>query len=116
MRRSVNWRSLALLAFGLGCAAPAPGQPNTNLITRETVLEAEKLIGLDFSDSKINLMLPDLREQLARFEALHRFAFSNDVPPALLFNPVPLGMKFETKRRKFKMSAVGKVRLPANLA
>jgi Asp-tRNA(Asn)/Glu-tRNA(Gln) amidotransferase A subunit family amidase len=61
------------------------------------------------------MMLPDLKDQLGRFEALHRFAFSNDVPPALLFNPIPVGMKFETHRRKFKLSPPGKVKLPANL-
>ena len=114
MRCSVNWKSLALLALGLLSPAPARGQTNTNLITRETVLEAERLLGLDFSDAKINLMLPDLREQLARFEGLHHFAFSNEVPPALLFNPIPLGMKFETKHRKFKLSPPGKVKLPPN--
>ena len=79
------------------------------------MVDAEKLLGLDFSDAKIDMMLPDLKEQLGRFEALHRFAFSNDVPPALLFNPIPVGMKFETHRRKFKLSPPGKVELPANL-
>jgi Asp-tRNA(Asn)/Glu-tRNA(Gln) amidotransferase A subunit family amidase len=92
-----------------------PGQTNTNPITREVVVDAEKLIGLNFSESKIDMMLPDLRDQLARFEALHAFAFSNEVPPALLFNPIPLGMKFETRRSKFKMSSPGKVKLPANM-
>ena len=79
------------------------------------MVDAEKLMGLDFSDGKIDMMLPDLKEEAGRFEALHRFAFSNDVPPALLFNPIPVGMKFETQRRKFKMSPAGKVKLPANL-
>ena len=108
-------RSIAFLALGLLSAGAARGQTNTNPITREAVLEAEKLIGLNFSDAKLDLMLPDLRDQEARFEALHRFAFSNEVPPALLFNPIPLGMKFETRRSKFKMSPPGRVKLPANL-
>jgi Asp-tRNA(Asn)/Glu-tRNA(Gln) amidotransferase A subunit family amidase len=77
-------------------------------------MHAEKLIGLDFSEAKIEMMLPGLKEQLGKFEALHRFPFSNGVPPAILFNPIPLGMKFETVLKKFKMSPPGKVRLPAN--
>src|SRR5258706_7697257 len=32
-------------------------QTNTNTITRETVAEAEKLINLDFSDSKIDMLM-----------------------------------------------------------
>jgi Asp-tRNA(Asn)/Glu-tRNA(Gln) amidotransferase A subunit family amidase len=106
---------MALLALSLLSPALGHGQTNTNLVTREAVVDAEKLMGLDFSDAKINLMLAGLRDQLGKFEALHRFAFSNEVPPALLFNPIPLGVKFETKRRKFKMSPPAKLKLPANL-
>jgi Asp-tRNA(Asn)/Glu-tRNA(Gln) amidotransferase A subunit family amidase len=101
--------ALTLLAPGL-----AAGQSNTNPITRQVVADAEKLMGLDFSQAKIDMMLPDLKNQVGRFEALHQFAFSNDVPLALLFNPIPVGMKFETQRRKFKLSPAGKVKLPAN--
>jgi Asp-tRNA(Asn)/Glu-tRNA(Gln) amidotransferase A subunit family amidase len=115
IRLGIIWRSLAFLALALLTPGLAFGQTNTNPITRQVVLEAEKLIGLDFSEAKIDLMLADLKEQLVKFEALHRFAFSNDAPPAVLFNPIPLGMKFQTRRRKFKMSPAGKVKLPANL-
>ena len=104
-----------VVALALLPAGQVLGQTNTNPITRAVVVDAEKLIGLDFSDAKIDLMLPDLKEQLGRFEALHRYPFSNSVPPALLFNPIPAGMKFETQRRKFRMSPPGKVKLPANL-
>jgi hypothetical protein len=106
----LTFLALCLLAPGL-----AFGQTNANPITRQVVMDAEKLVGLDFSDAKIDLMLPDLKEQLGRFEVLHRITFSNDVPPAILFNPIPVGMKFETQRRKFKLSPPGKVKLPANL-
>src|SRR6266581_1791650 len=87
--------SLPLLTFG---------QTNTNLITRENVINAEKLIGLDFSEPKIDMMRPGLEEQLRNFEALRKFPLSNSVPPALLFNPIPAGMKFQSVRKKFKMT------------
>ena len=92
----------------------ARAQTNTNLITRDTVKEAQKLFGLNFSDAKIDLMLPDLNDQRAAFERLHKFPLSNSVPCAMFFNPLPVGMKFETVRKKFKMSPSGKVKLPAN--
>jgi Asp-tRNA(Asn)/Glu-tRNA(Gln) amidotransferase A subunit family amidase len=115
MRGRIDGWLLASLALCLLAPGLAFGQTNTNPITRQVVVDAEKLMGLDFSETKIDLMLGDLKEQAGRFEALHRFAFSNNVPPALLFNPIPVGMKFETQRRKFKLSPVGKVKLPANL-
>jgi Asp-tRNA(Asn)/Glu-tRNA(Gln) amidotransferase A subunit family amidase len=104
----------SLLAFALILSSAASGQTNQTPITREAVANAERLIGLDFSETKIDMMLPGLKEQLGKFEALHRFPFSNTVPPALLFNPIPLGMKLPTGRSKFRMSPPGKVRLPAN--
>jgi Asp-tRNA(Asn)/Glu-tRNA(Gln) amidotransferase A subunit family amidase len=90
-------------------------QTNTNTITRETVAEAEKLIGLDFSESKMEMMMGGLKNQLSDFEAMRKFPLSNSVMPAMQFNPIPVGMKIETKQKKFKMSPVGKVKLPENM-
>jgi Asp-tRNA(Asn)/Glu-tRNA(Gln) amidotransferase A subunit family amidase len=115
MRGCIDGRLLASLALCLLALGLTFGRTNTNPITPHMVVDAEKLMGLGFSEAKINLMLADLKEQAGSFEALHRLAFSNVVPPALLFNPIPVGMKFETQRRKFKLSPAGKVRLPANL-
>jgi Asp-tRNA(Asn)/Glu-tRNA(Gln) amidotransferase A subunit family amidase len=93
----------------------ALGQTNTNVISREVVMDAEKLFGFDFSDSKIDMMLPGLKEQLRDYEAMRKFPLSNSVLPAMQFNPIPVGMKLETKRKKFKLSPTAKVRLPENM-
>ena len=90
------------------------GQTNTNPITSEAVVETEKLIGLEFPEKKIEMMLPGLREQLSNFENLRKFPLSNSVPPAVLFNPIPVGMKIESKRKKFKINFPRDVKLPAN--
>jgi Asp-tRNA(Asn)/Glu-tRNA(Gln) amidotransferase A subunit family amidase len=110
-------RHIRLIQLLAGLLAPfvALPQTNTNPITRDTVSEAEKLIGLDFSESKLDMMVPGLREQLRDYEALRKFPLSNSVPPAMQFNPIPVGMKLETKRKKFKMSPAGKVKLPENI-
>ena len=92
----------------------ASGQTNTNLITRDVVLDAEKLINLHFSDAKIDLMLPGLKSQLEDFEALHKIQLSNSVPPAILFNPLPVGFQFEKGASRFRMSSVSRVELPTN--
>src|SRR5882672_5907039 len=98
---------LCLLVLG-----SAKGQTNTNPITREIIQDAEKLIDLHFSDAKIDLMLPGLKSQLEDFEALHKLPLSNSVPPAILFNPLPVGFQFAHGGSKFRMSAVPKVQLP----
>jgi Asp-tRNA(Asn)/Glu-tRNA(Gln) amidotransferase A subunit family amidase len=95
-------------------ASTAFSQTNTNSITREMALSAEKLIGLKFSDSKLDMMLPGLRSQLEDFEVLHHFPLSNGIPPAMMFNPLPIGFKMPTERRKFRVKPAGKVSLPAN--
>src|SRR5438552_75545 len=79
-------------------------QTNTNPITREVVEDAEKLIGLDFSEAKIQMLLPGLKNQLEDFQAIHKFPLSNSVPPAILFNPLPVGFQFDHSRSKFKLN------------
>ena len=102
--------SIVALLPGLGLA-----QTNTNKLDPSALLEAQKLFGLQFSQQKLEMMLPGLSEQIKDFDAIHQFPLSNSVPPALVFNPVPVGMKFEHERKAFKMSSPGKVKLPANL-
>src|SRR4051812_45419407 len=85
--------------------ASAPCLADTKGITPQTVREAERLIGLDFSDAKIEMMLPGLKGQLEDFEAIHKFPLSNSIPPAIQFNPLPRGFTFERERKKFKMSS-----------
>jgi Asp-tRNA(Asn)/Glu-tRNA(Gln) amidotransferase A subunit family amidase len=112
--RHLNFLAVVSLFIMSTTTPKARAQTNNNVITRDTVLEAQKLFGLHFSDAKIDLMLPDLNDQAATYERLRKFPLSNSVPSAMLFNPLPVGMKIETVRKKFKMCSPGKVKLPAN--
>jgi Asp-tRNA(Asn)/Glu-tRNA(Gln) amidotransferase A subunit family amidase len=104
----------ALVFYGLIFPAILFAQTNTNQITRDMVIDAEKLLGLDFSDAKVDQMLPGLKEQLGHFRAERKFPLSNGVPPALSFNPIPVGMKWEKGHQKFRSSRV-QAKLPSNL-
>lgn len=103
------------LAVLLALVVPAGLAQSNPPVSREAVRGAETLIGLDFSDAEIELMLPGLNGQRAKYEAMRRFPLSNSVPPAILFNPLPVGFQFETLRRKFNASPPPKIKLPANL-
>jgi Asp-tRNA(Asn)/Glu-tRNA(Gln) amidotransferase A subunit family amidase len=90
-------------------------QSNTNVFNREAAEVIEKIYGFDFSDEKTDMLLPGLKEQLGNYTTMRRQALSNSIPPAMQFNPLPVGFKFETTRRSFKASSPGKVKMPANL-
>lgn len=108
-------RSILRLRFALLLAAlSAAGQTNPPF-SPQGVAEAQKLFGLEFSGPKIELLLPGLKGQLDNYEAMRRFPLSNSVPPALEFNPLPVGFKFETTRRKFRPSPPPRIKLPGNL-
>src|SRR5215469_11798680 len=111
MRRSIPF--LALILFLI--APMARAQTNTNVITPEVIAAAEKVMGLEFSDEKNDMLRSSLTNRLKDFQTIREFPLSNSIPSAMLFNPIPVGFKFETSRRKFKPSPLAKTRLPANL-
>ena len=90
-------------------------RPRSNAITTNDVLSAEKLFGLNLPEDKINLMLPGLRDQRRDYAVIRKIAVSNSVMPAVLFNPIPAGMIFETNRLKPEWSPVPNLPAPANL-
>jgi len=99
-----------LAAASLACA-----QTNSGEITRETVIDAEKLFDLNFSEAKTGMLVGGLREQRRTLEDIHKFPLSNSIPSAMLFNPLPVGMKFGTVRKKFRSSPLPALKRPADL-
>ena len=83
-------------------------------VTRDAVASAEKLFGLNFTDVKRDSMLDGLKDQLASYQNIRKVELANSIPPAMTFNPIPLGMKFESVRKKFAASPAGNVTVPAN--
>ena len=60
-------------------------------------------------------MQDNLEEQLKNYEAIRKTHIANAIPPALIFNPIPRGMKFETLKKPFKKSIAPTLKLPQNL-
>ena len=117
----VRIANFGLLGAGLLSATPAaaadnpPEAPQPDPITPEAVEMAEDLLGLRFDEAERGLMLDGLRHSLGQFRQLRRIPLANSVPPALEFNPIPLGKAFPTRRRPFRTSPSGKVEQPAHL-
>lgn len=85
-----------------------------NPITSSMVEVAAKVIGLDFTPAERDSMLDNLNDARTDYEALRKIDLSNDVAPALYFNPLPEGFNMPMGPSSFKASFPGKVTLPAN--
>jgi len=84
-------------------------------IRKEDIAAAEKIIGLEFSPAERDSMLQDLIDNLGSYLKLRGVEIANAVPPAFQFNPLPVGLKLETKRHKFVASPARKLQAPADL-
>ncbi len=93
----------------------AQQEKKPNPVTVEMVGQTQKVVGLDFSEAKRDSMLENLADQLEGYEKLRMFPLPNSVPPALLFNPIPVGFEFEKARRLFRKSTPSIVKMPKTL-
>ncbi len=102
--------SLVLLAFifGFGIAK------YQSEITIESIAEAEKILGLEFNDAKRNQMLNSLKSNKASLEALHGYQLDNNTPPAMVFNPLPVGFQVPSQQTAINWNIPSNVEMPAN--
>src|SRR5437870_3957150 len=111
-------RRLFLMILASSCAAFVSGyilrgDVTTSPVTREIVTAAEKLLGLSFTDAKRDSMLDGLTDQLKNYQSIRAVALPNSTPPAILFNPVPVGMHIPKTPSSFTISDPGSVLRPA---
>jgi Asp-tRNA(Asn)/Glu-tRNA(Gln) amidotransferase A subunit family amidase len=62
-------------------------------VSREALIGAEQIAGLEFTDDERELMLSGINELRQDYERLREIAIDNSVSPALHFDPVLPGMK-----------------------
>ncbi|GAA4312899.1 amidase [Nibribacter koreensis] len=103
---------LALLIFTTG--AFFGKQVQMEKITVPMVQGAQKLLGLSFTPAQIDTALAELTDLRNGYTRLREVKVENSVPPALQFNPIPIGFQFGREKEKFKVSSIEKVSLPAN--
>ncbi|MBN2313613.1 MAG: amidase [Sedimentisphaerales bacterium] len=121
--KQISRRSFTAYLSGLGITSTvltsslwAKLQENeTTKITKDMLREAERLAGLEFSDRERELMLDGLNNYLKTYQALRQVSLSNDVAPALQFNPIPPGMVFDKQQRPMKMSKARELLVPSDL-
>ncbi|MHB8931264.1 MAG: amidase [Melioribacteraceae bacterium] len=90
-------------------------QQNEKKIKKEMIPNAEKIIGLEFTDAERDSMQDALNDQLNDYENIRKVHLDNSIPPAILFNPIPVGFKFDLKQKPLKFSNYSYVKMPKNI-
>jgi len=84
-------------------------------ITKENIENAEKIIGLEFTDAERDSMLSSLDSQFVNFNHIRDIDLNNNVPPAILFNPIPIGFKFPAGDKPIEFSDYSYTKLPEDI-
>jgi Asp-tRNA(Asn)/Glu-tRNA(Gln) amidotransferase A subunit family amidase len=74
-------------------------------VTREMIDSASFIADVPIADEYKDMMLESLTEYTKSYDAIYALKIPNQVPPALIFDPVLPGMKLETERRGMKISS-----------
>jgi len=72
-------------------------------ITALMVKGAQVLLGLNFTDAQVDSALNKLTSLRQNYEAIRKVELPNEVPPALSFNPIPVGFTFEKEQKPFRL-------------
>jgi Asp-tRNA(Asn)/Glu-tRNA(Gln) amidotransferase A subunit family amidase len=95
--------------------AQAQGKPK---ITKDMIDAAAEIADVKIADEYKEMMLDDLNNAAKGYESIYALHMPNSVAPALIFDPVLPGMKFETQRKPMRMSKAPAIALsgvPKNL-
>src|SRR2546422_925664 len=86
-------------------------------ITKEMIDNAAAIADVPIADEYKEMMLESLNDQAKGYEEIYKLHIPNSVDPALVFDPVLPGMKFETERKPMRLSKAPSVaaEVPKNL-
>jgi len=78
--------------------------PAAKKITKEMIENAAAIADVPISEEYKEMMLESLNDQAKGYEEIFKLHMPNSVEPALIFDPVLPGMKFETGRKPMRIS------------
>jgi hypothetical protein len=84
-------------------------------ITVEVVANAEKMIGMTFTEGEREFMLEEVNKKLGHYEKLRGFPLMNSVAPPLIFDPRLEHTPAVDAPRNYSMTPVSGLTRPANL-
>src|SRR5437899_10362805 len=120
----VDRRDFMKVCTGMGLGATlfpgvlwAQAQGKTK-ITREMIESAAAIADVGIADDYKQMMLYKLNQAAKGYEDIYALHIPDSVDPALIFDPVLPGMKFETQRKPMRISkapAMASSEVPKNL-
>ncbi len=81
-------------------------------ITSEMIKNAASVIGMEFTDAERDTMIDALADTRNDLQSIRDMKLNNSVPPALNFNPIPVGKRFDFQQRAQKWDLEQEVELP----
>jgi Asp-tRNA(Asn)/Glu-tRNA(Gln) amidotransferase A subunit family amidase len=84
-------------------------------INKNEVENAEKIVGLKFTDAKRDSMLDNLIANLNSYKSNWKVELKNSVVPSLLFNPLPIGFEFNKIQESLVFSDYSNTKLPDDI-
>src|ERR1035437_7151512 len=83
-------------------------------INKESVIQAENIIGLNFNDTKRDSLIESMNAHLRNYNNIRESFLSNDIGPSLLFNPIPPGFQINSKQNLIDFGRYDNLNLPLN--
>lgn len=112
-----NKFTLLLLGITLGFISAFTLLSRSNApITGDIINKASTIIGLEFTKAEADSMISSLESTRDRLQSIREMKLDNSVPPALVFNPIPVGKTFETEQNEIIWDIPEEVVLPDNMS
>ena len=89
--------------------SPSPSPTPAPRITKEMMHQAEKLIGIEFTDAQEAMALGGVNRNLDSYETIRKIDIPLDTEPAIAFHPTRAKKELYVPKTKFRF---GKVELP----
>ncbi|AKD03086.1 amidase [Pontibacter korlensis] len=105
-------RTIALLGAACFVSGAFVAKVADDKLSVGVLQDAQKLIGLNFTDAQLDSTITELEELRENYEVLRKQNLPNSVAPALVFNPIPVGYTFETQKSAFEAERAQNVKLP----
>ncbi len=112
-----RWRigGIIVLVAMMGITIAAVGEEEEErTVTAALVAAAEKIIGIEFTQTERDSLLDDLEYYLKNYAALRAVPIANSVPPAFGFNPMPIGFSISGEDRPIVVGPV-KIEMPNDI-
>ena len=77
--------------------------------SRDQLKQSLSMLGLEFKDEQLDVMLPGLTRSLASYASLRKIEIPPETEPAISFSPMLSGMSLPAGKRPFRQSKAGKL-------